>query len=557
MEALWLSAQDETGIGLGGPLAQLHADIPHPMDHRFSAHPPRVPPSRLQVATHMARFSAAAAPRVAIVGDSTAAQKQHYGPTLVSPGLSPIDTLTEMLWQRLREDNPNKTITFGNYAVSGQTWMTLDGRATVDHPAFYSNPSSHWLYYPQSFNPDTLFINLGINEGWGISPFAVAAVLRKIAAWGNTPGWAPRTAYVPGNTVIDSHGRLQGCTKAGMSGSAPPRWEVSPATSPVSGTTTDGAVQWQLYTAEVYQQKTPDIVIITNKNACFPPPPDYNAPPFSLPEALLGTLSAASFQRNLALSNAAGLMIDGLPRLGLIDIGRYMSIVYNGFDPCEQSLSIRINHVDAPVVVAAAQINATYSLPETEGDFDLTIVMTSTDWNTGSTLGFSVGYPVGQHSNAPLYYSFLRLSTSGDTAHVVFSDGSGNIMTHTTAGVWPVTPTPLTLGLSARGPRVYLSLTDQWTGAITILFDRLVDRIAGPFTPQISASDGAVTAGIGLVYYAASTMRRYRKTLGAAEVFGGSWNGSVESGNGVNHASSSGLNAIDWAVLEGTVFVAP
>lgn len=135
---------------------------------------------------HMPMFGGTTAPKVAIIGDSTALANGNNS-------VGYMDDLWGYLMTRLREDNPSKTITFGNYAIGGSTLSqtastgtTLAG-AGLSLPSWFSPTSSTWISFVQTFAPDTLFVNFGINDSYTLTTAVLVTFLTAVAGWTKVP----------------------------------------------------------------------------------------------------------------------------------------------------------------------------------------------------------------------------------------------------------------------------------------------------------------------------------------------------------------------------------
>lgn len=137
------------------------------------------------VATFMPRFCATQAPKVAFIGDSTTLRSGNNA--------FYDDNLVGVLMSRLREDNPGKTITFGNYAIGGSTFFNFNQTGTTllgngfTLPSWFSPTSSTWISFVQSFAPDVIFINFGVNDAYTLSTSTIITHLTSICGWTKVP----------------------------------------------------------------------------------------------------------------------------------------------------------------------------------------------------------------------------------------------------------------------------------------------------------------------------------------------------------------------------------
>lgn len=137
-------------------------------------------------ALHLQRFASTLSPKVAVMGDSTSWDQGNN-----TAGL--IDNLWGFLRTRMREDNPGRTITFGNYAIGGSTifqynrtgvQITSDG---LTLPSWFSPTSSTWISFVQAFAPDLLFVNWGVNDSYTFTTNSLNSFLSDVAAWTKIP----------------------------------------------------------------------------------------------------------------------------------------------------------------------------------------------------------------------------------------------------------------------------------------------------------------------------------------------------------------------------------
>ena len=489
---------------------------------------PQVPPSGILPAIHLAKFVASSTPTVCVTGDSTM-QANPVGGAAASgqPGVTPIDNLSNLLQQRIMQDNPTKTIAFKNFAIGGQTWNTLNGIPGGNFPPFYFNTALPWLPYIQAANCTSLYINMGINDANGMTAGMIRSVLAKVVGWGTAPAsWVLNTVTAANTVIKDSNNKLQITLAGGTTAGTAPTWATA-----VGASTADGTVTWQLLSAVASVASIPDIILITNKNV------NVNAGgAYATAVVQTGTLNAAAYQRTLARSGAPGFLIAGLPPMGLIDIGRYFTEAYNGFDPVVQSM--------ATVIPASAPVTATvfpYNLPSTDGDFDISLTIPAASFNStsqyitlitgspGSTAGSKINI---NFQNANSYFAIY--DASGQTGVGVY-----------TGGIWNAAGNN-TFEVITHGERLYIVVN----GVLT--YDAPVARFSGPFVPQISLINPVASPSITVNYYVAGTAQPYAPILNAATAFGSV--GGVQGGNGINHDASQAINFVDYAVLQATRF---
>lgn len=120
------------------------------------------------------RFRQTSNPVVVFVGDST------Y--TLQPNVRSRTETLYSMVQNKLRQEFPEKEITFHNRAIGGQRW---DHANSVPNRAiwWYTDPTftKPWLDYVEDLNPDLVVLGFGMNDGADTSDFSPSAVRSVIS----------------------------------------------------------------------------------------------------------------------------------------------------------------------------------------------------------------------------------------------------------------------------------------------------------------------------------------------------------------------------------------
>jgi hypothetical protein len=469
---------------------------------------------------HLPHLIASATPTVCVTGDSTS--------TTSANNLASTDLLYYNLTRRIREDFPTKTISFVNLAIGGQTWTTLNSIPSAFLP-FYFSVQFPWLAYIQGANCTSLFINMGINDANSLVATQVQQVLAKIVAFGNTPAaWPGATQSVALRTIIkDSNGLLQIAGQAGTTGSSAPTW----STAPVGVNTTDGSVIWQLLSANAYVPSIPDIVLITNKNGNF-----FSTAPFNTALNQAGTIAAASYVRTLALSGGAGMNITGLPPIGLIDIGRRFTEVYNGYDPAAQVFTAAI-----PAASPISGITAfPYTLPVTPGgDFDLSFTLGS-----GSSYTNDTYIQVADGNPGTTAGTLVSIEGNGATTTVSLNNATATQNVFTQTNSWLAGSN--TIRITAKGEHVLV----QVNGAVVL--DTLTARFVSSFQPVIQFAGTAPSSPTMTINaYNVGTPVRYAPSVTAVQCFGTT---DGTNGNGLNHDNSACINAVDVPVLEATRF---
>jgi hypothetical protein len=135
---------------------------------------------------HMARFGATLSPKVAIIGDSTGLEAGNNA-------IGYVDNLWGYLTSRLRQDNPGRTITFGNYSVGGSamtsyaaTGDTLIGQG-LSLGSWFTPTTNTWISFVSAFAPDLLFVNWGVNDAYTLTTSTLTAFLTAVAAFPKIP----------------------------------------------------------------------------------------------------------------------------------------------------------------------------------------------------------------------------------------------------------------------------------------------------------------------------------------------------------------------------------
>ena len=469
---------------------------------------------------HLPHLIASATPTVCVVGDSTS--------TTSANNLVSSDLLYYNLTRRIREDFPTKTISFVNMAIGGQTWTTLNSIPSAFLP-FYFSVQFPWLAYVQGANCTSIFINMGINDANSLLATQVQQVLAKIVAFGNTPAsWPGASQAVALRTIIkDSNGRLQIAGQAGTTGASAPTW----STTPVGVNTTDGSVIWQLLSANAYVPSIPDIVMITNKNGNF-----FSTSPFNTALNQNGTIAAASYVRAVALSGGAGMNIAGLPPIGLIDIGRRFTEVYNGYDPVAQVFTAQI-----PAASPISGITSfPYTLPATPGgDFDLSFTLANGSSYTNATYIQVVDGNPGTTAG-----TLVSIEGNGTITTVSLNNATAMPSVFTQTNTWLAGSN--TIRITAKGEHMLVQING------TVVLDVLSARFVSSFQPVIQfAGTAPASPNMAINGYNVGTPVKYAPSVTAAQCFGTT---DGTNGNGLNHDNSACINAVDVPVLEAMRF---
>ncbi|MEI7720152.1 MAG: tail fiber domain-containing protein, partial [bacterium] len=297
------------------------------------------------------------------------------------------------------------------------------------------------------------------------------------------------------------------------------------------------AASWAtVLTAIAAYSPIPDIIISTPIVAN----PDAGSP-YNTAQWQSGNISNASLQRTIALSGNS-LGVSNLPHIGLLDIGRYFNMAVFGRDPVEQVLS----YVIPPTTPVVAGITTTstfnYTLPATDGDFD--VVITSNNGSAWSGLG---SYLV-----VGMFDSLGAAGTSPATGFAVFSNVGSDCFTNTyysngtsfigsrSWGNWSNTTN--TLEVSLQG----LHFQAKCNGVISL--DQNFPVASTPFTPWIQFFNPPNGTTVTISSYAAGKMRSYTPLISKADCYGSI--GGANSGNGINHVASSCLNEVYGTVID-------
>ena len=139
---------------------------------------PRAFRSGIIPARHLAKFIASATPTVCAMGDSTWAQADY---------ISFSDGLGEKIKQRLREDYPDKTITFKDFSIGGTSLNQWTAVVTGTLPSWYTPTTATWASFPAAAGCTTLFVDFGVNDPSQETAAAFSPVYANIATWAPVP----------------------------------------------------------------------------------------------------------------------------------------------------------------------------------------------------------------------------------------------------------------------------------------------------------------------------------------------------------------------------------
>ncbi|WP_430317008.1 SGNH/GDSL hydrolase family protein [Pseudomonas sp. p1(2021b)] len=142
---------------------------------------------------HLVQFSRTATPKVVLMGDSIST----YGANSYAQNTM----LAGFLEQKIKSDNPTRTVTFVNRAIGGQTFTTANTRPgtppDLNLYPWYTDPNRDWLLYIQDQAPELLIISFGMNDSGNFNYAALDQMIAKIKAWGKVPDIVFCTNLVP------------------------------------------------------------------------------------------------------------------------------------------------------------------------------------------------------------------------------------------------------------------------------------------------------------------------------------------------------------------------
>lgn len=485
-----------------------------------------VPQRGLIPALHLQKLKAASAPVVVGIGDSQMAVG-------AANQVSVQDGRWPMLMRRIREDNPTKTwaaAQFINLAIGGQGWQTINNAVSAGWPSWYFDHTIPWLLYAQAANPDTLFISLGINDTYLITPDQIKNALTSIGTWGTAlPAWQSSHAYTQFSVIKDGNNKMVVATTAGTSGGGP-TWATT-----LGGSTTDGTVTWKLMSTAVYSAKVPDLILCTNENI------NPTAAGYTDAQHIYGALAAAGLQRTVARANSVGATVTNQPPIGLIDIGRAFTMATTGRDPCAQILATQAGYPQTLTTFPA-------SLPMTQGDFSITLTVPAATAAAMQTASSHLRLTVGQaDTTSTSALNRYELAPSAGTVYTTYYASNGVSTATGVSATWN-TATDNTIVLNAKGGHLQIIINGK------TVQDAVQPRYAAPFFPTIAMSVDISASSPQVIVsgYAAGTPVRVPTPLSILTAWGGA--GYAGGGNGINHPPSDELNSVVWPVLQATDF---
>lgn len=282
--------------------------------------------------------------------------------------------------------------------------------------------------------------------------------------------------------------------------------------------------------------KVPDIVLVTN----LAPSLQAEAP-YSQASWQLAMLANLQIKRHIALTQGRGLGIANLPPIGLIDIGRYFFMANSdyGYDPAAQIMQ---QGITAPLTDITS---FPYSLPQTDGDFDLTFSVPNLGAamkSASSVIEVSMGSAIG---GSGLGSNQVNIeTTNGTLAYMNYYPASGVAPLTGSAGVWSSGTNQFQI--TAQDEHVLL----QCNG--TVVQDLYVPRYRAPFQPSFGIVNPPAGFNMTVNSYNLARMKKYQPVLAAADIYGAL--GGPYGGNGINHDSSVAQAGVYWPVLEATCF---
>ena len=292
----------------------------------------------------------------------------------------------------------------------------------------------------------------------------------------------------------------------------------------------------------------PDIVFVTNTVANPAGGSPYNSPTFTA-----GNIASAAATRTAALasnywpSNGGTIFpYAGLPPIGLIDVGRYFSMSVLGFDPCKQVLSTIVPSSSPVVLTNNATTSTQYYLPGScDGDCVYTVTFNNGNlWQSNSTVA-TIGFydpfgssPIGAEITGSLHLQ----TTNGTNGYANIYGINASFITVSNSSAWSSTNNTFTVELKNGHLKATLNNTVMYNGIVPC-------ASTSTFTPFISMT-GTMPANqtITVNSYYGGTRQPYTPFSSYALAYGSL--GGVNSGNGINHVSSYGVNEIYAPVIE-------
>lgn len=161
-------------------------------------------------AAQLPSFSSKLNPVVVVVGDSITTQQPN--------SVDAVNTQYQIICNKIKKDNPGRSITFYNRGIGGMGFFQLDGVASSGWPDWYTTTTDPWLDYVSALNPDLVIVSMGMNDSSeNISLNAVESVIAKIRAMSSKPDVVMVTCAVPSTNPGQSFHAEYG-SKSGQEG---------------------------------------------------------------------------------------------------------------------------------------------------------------------------------------------------------------------------------------------------------------------------------------------------------------------------------------------------
>ena len=106
---------------------------------------------------HLKRFLSKTNPIIVVVGDSIA--------TTTADANGKTESLYSLIQKKFTTQFPDKTITFHNRAIGGESYFTAVGLPS-SFPSWYTNHATAWPIYVGALLPDLVIFNFGMNDSY-------------------------------------------------------------------------------------------------------------------------------------------------------------------------------------------------------------------------------------------------------------------------------------------------------------------------------------------------------------------------------------------------------
>jgi len=138
---------------------------------------------------HLIQFKTTDTPKVVFMGDSLL--------TLgAANALGRQGMLADIIARKLQAENPQKTITFVNRSIAGETYATAND-VPITFPSWYTVTTDPWLDYISTEAPDLVVLSFGMNDAAAFSYFSFQQVIGKIRLFTKVPDIIVCTPMVP------------------------------------------------------------------------------------------------------------------------------------------------------------------------------------------------------------------------------------------------------------------------------------------------------------------------------------------------------------------------